>query len=101
MKPTLEDYGDFADKIGLSAIKKDGVFKYVHKETGIEVKPYQLGALYKLFLSKYIEGVEYSANHFEHYCKQKSVTKETLPKAFSEELSSQKTYIQELKKSIK
>ena len=45
-KPTLEDYGEFAEKIGFKATKIDGVFLYKCGETIL--RPFELGNLYRL-----------------------------------------------------
>lgn len=101
MEIQLRDYGEFADSIGLSATKKNGVFKYFHKPTGIEISPFELGELYRLFLEQYIKGVQDTINQFEGACMAKDVKMNTLPAVFKDELDHQKIYVQTLKNRLK
>ena len=66
-KPTLEDYGEFAEKIGFKATKIDGVFLYKCGETIL--RPFELGNLYRLCHLKYSEGVDDCLNTLEYYVK--------------------------------
>ena len=73
-KPTLEDYGEFAEKIGFKATKIDGVFLYKCGETIL--RPFELGNLYRLCHLKYSEGVDDCLNILEYYVKKSKNNKE-------------------------
>lgn len=74
---SLEEFGNFAESIGFIATKnKDGVFIYKNKESKTELKPYELGNLYKLCNLKYSEGIKDSLNTLEFYIKKSKTQKE-------------------------
>lgn len=76
--PTLTDYENFAEEIGLKLEHTKGlkILKYVNKD-GSSLMPFELGNIYRFSHLKYSEGIKDSLNYLKFYV-EKAKTREEL-----------------------
>ena len=90
--PSLEDYDKFASSIGFKLTKdKNGVLIYKCEET--ELRPFELGEIYRLCRAQYSKGIEDSLGYLKSYI-EKAKTKEELIKGINEFISEMKNIIE-------